>query len=77
MKQLFRRATALVLALLVTVSTAAASEAMGWQIHTGKTQGWARIFFGAIHIPTCGRSIMWNIPPTPPSFPRCPTGPGC
>lgn len=38
MKQLFRRATALVLALLVTVSTAAASEAMGWQIHTGKTQ---------------------------------------
>lgn len=38
MKQLFRRATALVLVLLVTVSTAAASEAMGWQIHTGKTQ---------------------------------------
>ena len=40
MKQRFRRATALGLALLVTVSaaTASASEALGWEIHTGKAQ---------------------------------------
>lgn len=38
MKHLFRRAAALGLALLVTINTAAASDAMGWQIHTGKTQ---------------------------------------
>lgn len=52
MKQWIRRGAALGLALALTVTAASASQAMGWDVHTGR----APLSQGA----SLGKNVFWS-----------------